>query len=71
MSGQGFMYCWHRTSDSNSNSCVEGDADSDIWRCANALATSGKIFQSTRISRAEIIACMHQKSWEEFEIVPS
>ena len=62
------MHCWRRGIGNSSGPCVQVGVDKDILSCANEVRTIGKAFQETRISRAEIIACMHARDWQEFEI---
>jgi len=64
-------YCWRQGLGNTSGSCAKAAPRTDLWLCAHKLATTGKRFQATRISRSEIIACMHEKGWQEFEIVVS
>jgi len=61
------LYCWRRELGNYSGPCIEQGLDKDLWSCAHKLAAVGKMLQETRLSRSEIIDCMHQKGWQELE----
>src|SRR5436305_526131 len=64
------FYCWRRGAGNYSGSCLhpEEGLDKDLWGCAHKLATTGKILQKIEVSRSEMITCMHEKGWQEFEV---
>ena len=62
------LYCWRRGAGNYSGPCVEEDLDKSLWECAHRLSTIDNEFQPLETSRSEIIACMHEKDWQEYEM---